>query len=108
MVRWFQLLIMENIIMSQLSLDEFKLIISETIRKELETIPREISIKKKEIYGTRKEVARELHISLPTLNELTKSGILKGYRLQRRVLYKWSEIEDSLREIKSPKYRRAI
>lgn len=58
-------------------------------------------------YGTRKQVASKLHISLPTLNELTKSGVLQGYRLQGRVLYKWPEIDQALKKIESIKYRRA-
>jgi hypothetical protein len=60
----------------------------------------------KETYGTRKEVARELKISLPTLNDYTKKGIIKGYRIGDRVLYKWSEIEQAVQEIKTIKYGR--
>src|ERR1035437_1917245 len=57
-------------------------------------------------YGTRKQVASKLHISLPTLNELTKSGVLIGYKIQGRVLYKWPEIDQSLTRVESIKYKR--
>lgn len=57
-------------------------------------------------YGTRKEMAKALHISLPTLNELTKSGILAGYKIQGRVLYKWEEVDQALTRIESIKYKR--
>jgi hypothetical protein len=57
-------------------------------------------------YGTRKQVASKLHISLPTLNELTKTGLLKGYRMQGRVLYKWPEVDKALAPIGALKYKR--
>lgn len=57
-------------------------------------------------YLTRNDVAKRLHISLPTLNEYTKSGKLKGYRINGRVLYKEDEINEALTAIKPLKYRR--
>ena len=47
---------------------------------------------------SRKEVACLLKISLPTLNEWTKAGILKSYRVGSRVLYKLQEVEGSLKK----------
>ena len=60
----------------------------------------------KNYYGTRKQVASKLHISLPTLNELTKTGALTGYKIQGRVLYKWDEVDKALIRIESNKYKR--
>ena len=57
-------------------------------------------------YITRKEAAKLLHISLPTLNELTKNGKLIGYRLQGRVLYKRKEVDESLTRIETLRYKR--
>jgi len=57
-------------------------------------------------YLTRKEVAELLSISLPTLNEYTKTGKLKGFRIGGRVLYCANEIQNSLTEIEALKYRR--
>ena len=51
-------------------------------------------------YRTRKETAKMLNISLPTLNEYTKKRILTGYRVGVRVLYKQSEIESALVKMK--------
>ena len=98
---------METIQIQNLSVDDLKTIISELIKDGLKNQPKGNPPQNKELYGTRKEVAKALHISLPTLNVLTKSGILKGYRLQGRVLYKWAEVENSLEEIVSVRYRRA-
>jgi len=56
---------------------------------------------------TRKETAKRLHISLPTLSQHVKDGILKAYRLKGRVLFKLEEIENSVSEVESLKFRRA-
>ena len=57
-------------------------------------------------YLSRVEVAKLLKITLPTLNEWSKVGLLKAYKIGNRVLYKQAEIEDSLTKISSIKYRR--
>jgi excisionase family DNA binding protein len=49
-------------------------------------------------YGSRQEVAKTLKISLPTLHEFTKKGILKAYKIGGRVLYKWDQIEKVLND----------
>ena len=56
---------------------------------------------------TRKETAKHLRVSLPTLHDWTKRGIIKGYRIEGKVYYKRSEIEESLTEIQAQKYSRA-
>ena len=63
-------------------------------------LPQTIEQPKEEGYRTRKETAKMLNISLPTLNEYTKKRILTGYRVGVRVLYKQSEIELALVKMK--------
>jgi excisionase family DNA binding protein len=58
-------------------------------------------------YLSRQEVADLLKISLPTLNEYTRAGIIKGSRVGSRVLYEESAIKDAVKEIPALKYRRA-
>lgn len=43
----------------------------------------------------RKEVAKVLSISLPTLRGYVKRGLLVEHRIGSRVLYKWSDIINS-------------
>jgi excisionase family DNA binding protein len=50
---------------------------------------------------SREETAKMLCISLPTLNEWTKQGIIKAFRIGNRVLYKLEDINDALTEIKT-------
>ena len=63
-------------------------------------LPQTTEQPKEEGYRTRKETAQILRISLPTLNQYTKKRILTGYRFGVRVLYKQSEIELALSQIK--------
>ena len=58
-------------------------------------------------YLTRKKVSARLHISLPTLNEYTKTGKLKAYRINGRVLYRENEIDAALTSVESLKYKRS-
>ena len=54
----------------------------------------------KTIY-TRQETAELLGISLPTLNEYTKQGIIAAYRLGYKVRYKFDDINQALIRIKT-------
>ena len=48
---------------------------------------------------TRKEAAKLLHISLPTLATYIKNGKIEGYRIQGRVLLRKSEVLQSVTKI---------
>lgn len=47
-------------------------------------------------YITRREVAKLFQISLVTVHDWTKKGILQAYKIANRVYYKQSEVESSL------------
>lgn len=93
-----------SIILNQVSEEELRNIISETVAEQLQKFssPQKDQVK----YLTRSEVSKLLRISLPTLNDYTKTGVIKGYRINGRVLYKSDEIENSLKEIQTIKYKR--
>jgi excisionase family DNA binding protein len=55
---------------------------------------------------SRQEVASLLKISLPTLNEYTRTGIIKGSRIGSRVLYDEAQIREAVKGIPTLKYRR--
>lgn len=97
---------MDTIQINNISIDEFKEIIRTTLEQIRLDIPKSNPSDRKKDYATRKDVASALHISLPTLNQLTKTGILTGYRIQGRVLYKWNEIDEALKRIEAIKYKR--
>ena len=52
-----------------------------------------------------KETAQKLGISLPTLHDWTKRGIIPAYRINTRVRYLKEDIEASFNKIQSIKYR---
>jgi excisionase family DNA binding protein len=56
---------------------------------------------------TRKETANIYGISLPTLNEWTKKGIIPAQRIGTRVRYNRAKVYASLKDIETLKYRRA-
>ena len=46
---------------------------------------------------TRDEVRQRFHISFPTILKFEKEGVIKGYRMGRRVLFLKTEIENKLK-----------
>ena len=57
-------------------------------------------------YLSRTEVCELLKVSLPTLNEWTKLGRLKSYKIGNRVLYKKNEIEESINKVETFRHKR--
>ena len=80
-----------------ISVDDLQNIIKQSVAEVLST-----SLSQKEISEdetlTRKQTAKLLHISLTTLDTYSRLGIIKGRKVGHRVLYKKSEINDSLAE----------
>ena len=56
-------------------------------------------------YLTRKEVAKLLGISLPTLSDWSKRGVVPSYRIQSRVRYVKAEVLECLEKVNTIKYR---
>lgn len=48
---------------------------------------------------TRKATAARLKVSLPTLNEYTKKGLITAHRFGARVMYKSTDVNAALTEI---------
>ena len=55
---------------------------------------------------TRAEAAQLLGITLPTLREYTRRGLVEGYRIGTRVRYKRSEVLSSLQRMRTAKTAR--
>lgn len=56
-------------------------------------------------YLTRKEAAKRLTISLPTLSKYSLEGLIPCYRIGSRVLYKEEEIDKALELVHSQKFK---
>jgi excisionase family DNA binding protein len=93
---------MEQILLNGLSVEQLLQMIAETVKKSNEQkaqAKNETALPIKEAkFISRKETAAILHISLPTLSDLTKDGTLKSYRIGKRVLYKPDEVAEAVKQ----------
>jgi len=96
---------MENLILSPIPITELQKFISDTIREEMQKIATQTPPPETE-YITRNQTAQILGVSLPTLNDWTKRGLIIGYRIGTRVRYKKGEILEAVKQIQTLKYRR--
>jgi len=96
---------MENLILSPIPITELQKFISDTIREEMQKIATPTPPPKTE-FITRNQTAQILGVSLPTLNEWTKQGLIIGYRIGTRVRYKKGEILEAVKQIQTLKFRR--
>lgn len=95
---------MQNVILSTYTPEELTGIINNAVKEAVREIKPPSQEKASERLLTRKETADKLKISLVTLGDWTKRGLIQSYIIGGRVLYKESEIEASLNKSKSIKY----
>lgn len=95
---------MENsILIRNITTDELKEVIRSVIKEELQVLQSKRSESRN---FTRNEVVDLLKISLPTLQRDTQLGVIKGFRIGTRILYKSEDIEESLKSIPTRRYQR--
>lgn len=97
---------MTQTLFTQISKEELMTAIQGAVKNEIE----KLNLSKPETiteYITRKDTAGILGISLPTLNDWSKRGIIPSYRIASRVRYKRAEVLNSLQKVHSLKYGRA-
>lgn len=82
-----------------ISPDEFKAAILEEIREELKTLSKNFQPVKPTEYITRQEARKLLKVSLATISDWNKKGIIKPYRLGNLIRYKRSELDQALIKI---------
>jgi hypothetical protein len=96
---------MSQIILTTHTTEELAGLINSAVQEAIKnTLPIINSVSPSEKLLTRKETADKLKISLVTLNDWTKRGMIQSYIIGGRVLYKESEIEKSLHQVKTVKY----
>lgn len=66
-----------------------------------------ITAKKEPKFYTRKETAKILHVTLPTLARITKDGLLVAKHVGSRILYEADAIDEAVKKQVVFKYRRA-
>jgi hypothetical protein len=95
---------MKDLFLSTYSPEEITGIIHNAVREAVKDSLPVNSTPPSEKLLTRKETSEKLKISLVTLNDWTKRGIIQSYLIGGRVLYKDSEIEASLHKSQTVKY----
>ncbi|WP_425629797.1 helix-turn-helix domain-containing protein [Cellulophaga lytica] len=92
---------MTKVMLSTLELSDIKKVVEEVIENKLKNLnpPEKEGLK----LLSRKDTAKLLCISLPTLHDWTKTGIVKAHRIGNRILYKLEEVNDALNSIKTSK-----
>lgn len=98
---------MKQILFSGLHVDDFKKILGEVIDEKLKQFPVKEQSEDLTSFLSREEVSKMLKVSLPTLNEWSKRGIVQSYRIGNRVLYRLDEIIQSVKQVPNLKFRRA-
>jgi excisionase family DNA binding protein len=97
---------MKKILLEWTTQDELRTLVKDLLEESFQKFLKKPVESNTTGYFTRHEVAKHLRISLPTLHEYTKHGIITGYRIGGRVLYKVAEIEKSVTAMNTLKYRR--
>ena len=70
--------------------------IEERIKSAIRISQQNNSESNKEELLSRKETAKMIKVSLPTLNKWTRRGLIQSHRIGRRVLYKIEDIQTSI------------
>lgn len=95
---------MDNLILTTHTTEQLSVLISHAVQEAFKNSLSVFASPPSEKLLTRKETADKLKISLVTLNDWTKRGMIQSYLIGGRVLYKESEIEKSLHQVKTVKY----
>ncbi|MCB0486283.1 MAG: helix-turn-helix domain-containing protein [Flavobacteriaceae bacterium] len=91
---------MGKLLLNTLELSDIKKIVEEALENKLKGFLEPQPENKLELL-TRKDTAKLLRISLPTLHDWTKNGVIKAHRIGNRVLYKHNEVTEALNLIQT-------
>lgn len=97
---------MNQILLHGLNLNELLSAIEKLIDDKLGS--KQQLIKEQTVYLTRKEVAKLLRVTLPTLHDYTKLGWIKSYKIGNRVLYKEVDVHNAVAKIASVKHKKGL
>ncbi|MEP0984941.1 helix-turn-helix domain-containing protein [Ekhidna sp.] len=94
----------DEITLINLTIAELKDIVKTAVQEELKEIfePASEDIDK---LISRKEVAKFLKVSLPTLTKYVKNGTIPAHRIGNRILFKKQEVIDSLHNVHRPEFQ---
>jgi excisionase family DNA binding protein len=91
-------------IFSTVTIDDLKGIIEQAVEQSFAKLNSAQPIADSEELVTRKQAANLLGISLPTLHDYTKRGLIPAYRIGTRIRYKQGELLECLRKVQAKKF----
>jgi excisionase family DNA binding protein len=95
---------MQTLQIENLTKEEFVELLQEAVKVEIEkNQPEDPSGQE---YLSRKQTAKMLGISLPTLHEWTMEGRIQAYRIGRLVRYKRADVHAALKSVNCVKHQR--
>jgi excisionase family DNA binding protein len=97
---------MEKLFINAFTESDLKRVFKEVLDEKINSETVHKKSERKINYLNRFEVVELLKISLPTLGNWTKEGILQSYRIGKRVLYREDEVNSSLQKVRNLKYKR--
>ncbi|MFV0189736.1 MULTISPECIES: helix-turn-helix domain-containing protein [Empedobacter] len=100
-------MVQETILIS-LAYDQLETLIDNCVSKAIRNHSTQLQKveEKQPEYLTRRQTASKLHLSLGTLDQYVKSGLITSYKIGHRVLFKSNEINDSLfQSIQNQKFK---
>lgn len=97
---------MEKQIFSSISIDELRTVISETVIDEVKKLllPKQQE-PESSVLLTRNDASKILGVSLVTLNEWQKSGLIPAYRINTRIRFKRDEVMACLIGIQTKSFK---
>lgn len=96
---------MDKVIFSSLPIEDLEGMITRAVEHSLSQLLNKNSNDHNDELVTRKQAASLLGISLPTLHDYTKRGVIPTYRIGSRVRFKKVEIIDCLQKVQTKKFR---
>ena len=98
---------MENqILFTGVNLNQLLEKMGQLLESKLKSIAPQCNTQNQSSFITRSQVSEILKVSLPTLNEWTKQGLLQSYKIGSRVLYKLHEVDTAISKLATYKYKR--
>ena len=86
---------MKQQVLISIPIEEFKKIMEDTIELKISNILEKNNFEK---LLTTEEVTQRLGVTRVTLYAWRKKGLIKSYKIENRVFFKWSEIISQLEE----------
>ena len=94
---------MQQITLSQLSLEELTQEITTPLLVKIEALEARVAKNDSDVLWTREEASKRLKIDLSTLSRWTKQGKITAHSIGSRIFYKESSIQEALVKLDSSK-----